>query len=57
MVAPRCVLILVVFMELFNYELAHPIIRVPQSEIWEPSKTYGLVLRPMAQGRAYLNQS
>lgn len=39
MVAPRCVLILIVFMELFNYELAHPIIRVPQSEIWEPSKT------------------
>lgn len=44
-------------MELLHYELGQPTFRVPQSEICEPSETKGLALWPMAQGRAYLNQS
>lgn len=40
-----------------SYELGHSHPQGAQSENWEPRKTKGLVLRPMAQGRAYLNQS
>lgn len=36
---------------------ATSVLGVPWSEIHEPRKIYGLVLRPMAPGRAYLNQS
>lgn len=48
---------LVDFTRLLSISWATPIFRVPQSEIWVPRETEGLMLRPGAPGGAYLNKS